>query len=1029
MDYRRGLLFRFGLPCTTIVVVGSFLAFVLLLTGQVHALDLNKRPNELSKTPQHVATVWQTEQGLPQNSVAAIVQDHEGYLWLATAGGLAHFDGVRFTVFGGEDFPSLQSSRFQSLFASRSGELWIGTRNGGLIRLHNGVATTYLERDGLPSRNIRSIREDAEGKLWINTISGVACCADGKLQAYATYRGKAVSEFFLQARDGGMWFRSGMNIVRFGPDGTTATLAGGSMVQEARDGSVWIAFQHQYRLVRYYQKGFSDIPLPTDGVRQWRGADSWQGVAMAGDPRQAVLAMATDTDGELLLLMPTGLVRVVDGRLGPLDTLLLPANIGDLPQVLSLMVDREGNRWVGTVGRGLFRFRRAPLMAYGKLEGLSDSPFRAVFQDREGRMWLAGDAAVFWFDRNQFHLTPGLTEIGAIAQTNDGDLWFGGSGAVYRWHSGVLRRFRIESPAVFKILQDREGTLWVVAPDREQIWRLYRLGKGEFEKVDADVVNMAEDRDGGLWLASVNPPALRILRGGKTVLYDEGRGMPPNGVHSFCQDPSGVLWFSTTTGLYRLRDGRFGAITKKNDLTSEITSILDDGNGSLWLPTEQGIFHLSLKDLNDIADGRTSSIPPVSYGIAEGMKTSECNGGNPGAFKARDGWLWFPTMRGVVAVDPNAINDPPPVVLEEAWANKLRLVGDRRTSVPAGNDTFDFRFTALNLSAPERQRFKYRLEPFDKGWVDAGTRRSAHYTNMPPGEYTFHVIAANSFGIWNGKGASLRFVLRPHFYQMNWFRAFCVFLTLALVWAVYQWRLRQLRHQFALTLEARVGERTRIARDLHDTLLQSFHAVLLRLQTVSQLLRERPVQAQGELDSTIKDVAEAITEGRDAVQGLRESTVQKNDLALAISTLGEELATDATGSRPAFRVAVEGAARNLHPILRDEIYRISAEALRNAFRHAHARKVEVEIRYDNEQFRLRVRDDGKGIDAAVLSRQGVEGHFGLRGMRERAALIRGELTVWSEVDVGTEVELCIPAEAAYAGAAERSWLSELLSRK
>jgi signal transduction histidine kinase len=261
------------------------------------------------------------------------------------------------------------------------------------------------------------------------------------------------------------------------------------------------------------------------------------------------------------------------------------------------------------------------------------------------------------------------------------------------------------------------------------------------------------------------------------------------------------------------------------------------------------------------------------------------------------------------------------------------------------------------------------------------------------------------------------------FYETNWFLVLCAAAFLALLWMTYQWRVLQLHHQFEATLEARLGERTRIARDLHDTLLQSFHAVLLRLQTVSQLQRERPVEAQDELDNTIKEVAAAITEGRDAVQGLRESTVQENDLARAISTLGEELATSSTGNRPEFRVAVEGASRNLHPILRDEIYRIAGEALRNAFRHARARKVEVEIRYDDVQFRLRVRDDGRGIDPAVLSHRGSEGHFGLRGMRERAALIGGKLTVWSEVEAGTEVELRVPARLAYRNARRASWLS------
>ena len=252
---------------------------------------------------------------------------------------------------------------------------------------------------------------------------------------------------------------------------------------------------------------------------------------------------------------------------------------------------------------------------------------------------------------------------------------------------------------------------------------------------------------------------------------------------------------------------------------------------------------------------------------------------------------------------------------------------------------------------------------------------------------------------------------------------------MALLWAAYQWRVRQLHHQFEMTLDARVGERTRIARELHDTLLQSFHGVLLRFQTVSQLLPERPMEAKEKLDSAIEQAAEAITEGRDAVQGLRDSTTQTNDLALAISTLGEELAADSTGHRPAFRVAVEGQSRDLHPILRDEVYKIAAEALRNAFLHANAKQVEVEIRYDNERFRLRVRDDGKGIDAAVLSAQSREGHYGLPGMRERATLIGGKLTIWSEVDAGTEVELRVPADIAYVSARRGSWFSRKFAAK
>jgi signal transduction histidine kinase len=315
------------------------------------------------------------------------------------------------------------------------------------------------------------------------------------------------------------------------------------------------------------------------------------------------------------------------------------------------------------------------------------------------------------------------------------------------------------------------------------------------------------------------------------------------------------------------------------------------------------------------------------------------------------------------------------------------------------------------------------IDELDHDWHEVGTSTSVSYRNLPPGLYHFLVAASDTNGLWSGNTATVAFTISPAFHQTNWFRALCAAHVLALAWAAYQLRLQQLRRRFAMTLEARVGERTRIARELHDTLLQSFHGVLLRLEVLSQVLRERPMEAQQTLDGTIDQAAEAITEGRDAVQGLRESTVQMNDLAQAVNTLGEELAANpANGRSETFRVSVAGEPRDLHPILRDEIYRIAAEALQNAFRHARARQIEVEIRYDPDQFRLRVRDDGKGMDSSVVARKS-EGHYGLPGMRERATLIGGNLTLWSEVGAGTEVELRVPASTAYATIRRGSWFS------
>jgi signal transduction histidine kinase len=393
-----------------------------------------------------------------------------------------------------------------------------------------------------------------------------------------------------------------------------------------------------------------------------------------------------------------------------------------------------------------------------------------------------------------------------------------------------------------------------------------------------------------------------------------------------------------------------------------------------------------------------------------------------------DGRVWFTSGVVVQMVDPVRLSQealPAQTYIEALVADRKEYKATPNLKVPPNPRDLQIDYTSPTFSIPQKVNFRYLLDGYDRDWHEAGTRRQAFYTDLPPGKYSFRVIASNSDGAWNESATKLDFSVTPAYNQTNWFRALCALLFLALLWAAYQWRVRRLHHEFEMTLDARVSERTRIARELHDSLLQSFHGLLLRFQTVFQLLPERAMEAKEKLGSAIEQTADAITEGRDAVQGLRDSTVQGNDLALAISTLGEELATDSINHRPAFRVAVEGESRNLRPLLRDEIYKIGAEALRNTFRHAQARQVEVELRYDDEKFRLRVRDDGKGIDPAVLSRQGSKGHYGLPGMRERATLIGGKLVVWSEVNAGTEVELRVPASKVYATSQRRSWLSRM----
>jgi signal transduction histidine kinase len=307
--------------------------------------------------------------------------------------------------------------------------------------------------------------------------------------------------------------------------------------------------------------------------------------------------------------------------------------------------------------------------------------------------------------------------------------------------------------------------------------------------------------------------------------------------------------------------------------------------------------------------------------------------------------------------------------------------------------------------------------------------RHVQYSNLRPGTYRFRVTASNNSGVWNELGDTLEFSVAPAYYQTGWFRMLCAAGVLGLLGTGYLLRIRQLHRRFELALEVRVSERTRIARELHDTLLQSFHGLLLRFETASHLLPDHAAEAKQRLDAAIAQAANAITEGRDAVQGLRESVLQDRDLPEAISTLGQELAAGpGRHPIPRFDVTVEGTPRRLQPILRDEVYKITAEAIRNAFRHAQATRVDVEIRYTAEQFRLRVQDDGTGFDAASLPNREREGHFGLSGMHERAAILGGDLTVWSQPGTGTAVELRIPGGPAYARRRSDSWFRRLVRR-
>jgi signal transduction histidine kinase len=664
-------------------------------------------------------------------------------------------------------------------------------------------------------------------------------------------------------------------------------------------------------------------------------------------------------------------------------------------------------------GNGLTRWQKGKTTIFRKADGLPDDMVQSMYQDHVGRIWVFTGHGLAWFNNGRFVSVDGVssTEVYSITGDNAGNIWLSGDKGLSHLRGGRLI----------------ENLPWATLGDRQR----------------AKVIVFDQGR-GGLWLGGLwQDGGVNYFKDGKVRLsYTAANGMTKGPVAALRLDRDGAVWAAMQNGgVSRIKDGRITTLTTRNGLPCDrIHWTTEEDDRSLWLYTACGLLHIPHSQIDAWISDPARRVEPTILDAADGASpwvSSSAFG--PTVAEDADGKLWFVTREDIEVVDPPHLalnNIAPPVHVE-------RVVADGKTywqnmpeaslsslHLPARIHDLAIDYTALSLTAPEKVHFKYKLEGQDSDWREVVNDREVQYSNLPPGPYRFRVIACNDSGVWNEQGDSLEFSVAPAYYQTNWFHALCAVLVLALVWAIYQIRVRQLRHDFTLTLEARVGERTSLARELHDTLLQSFHGLMLRFAIVSQLLPERPVEAKEQLDSAMDRAAKAIAEGRDAVQGLRDSTVQTNDLARAINTLGEELATElADRGTSAFCVTVEGEARDLHPILRDEIYRIAGEALRNAFRHAHARHIEVEIRYDNQQFRLRVRDDGKGMDSRVLSGQGPGGHYGLSGMRERAKLIGGKLVVWSEVDSGTEVDLSIAAGTAYATAPKRSWLSKLVARK
>ena len=770
-------------------------------------------------------------------------------------------------------------------------------------------------------------------------------------------------------------------------------------------------------------------------------------------PQFTVLRLLTDREGSLWIgTSDRGIVHAHQGRT---DLFAQPDGLsGDY--ITALFTDREDTIWVATIG-GLDRFREFAASTLSQNQGLSNASILSAVADRDGSVWLStrrglnrwnnGEITIFGQTRPQGERSlskgfAGNKPEGLLNGEYAGSLFRDRRGRIW---ASTLREFgylennrfvalkSVPGGAVYSITEDGDGNLWIA----NRIAGLIELFKGgrvhqtpwiALGRKDPALALAVDPVQGGLWIGFQQGGIAYWVDGQIRSAYSAAGGLGWGRVNDLRFDPDGALWAGTEGGLSRLKNGRIATLKTGNGLPCDAVHwVLEDDDRSFWLYTTCGLVRITRSELDAwtaAADRDNDAKQPIHatlFDSSDGVRSVEDHGGyTPHVAKATDGRIWFLPQDGASVFDPRHLpvnRILPPVHIQQITADRKTYDvppdGHVGLRLPPRVRDLKIDYTALSLAAPEKVLFRYRLEGWDEDWQDVGIHREAIYSNLPPRSYRFRVVACNNSGLWNEDGASFDFSIAPTLYQARWFQLLCAAAALGLIGVLYRMRLRYLARQFNIRLEERVSERTRIARDLHDTLLQSFQGVLLKFHAVTYLLADQSEARQG-LEGAINAARHAIAEGRDAVQGLRSSTLVANDLARAITTFGEGLAADrAGGPCPEFRIHVEGSPRNLPPVLRDEVYRIASEAVRNAFVHARAQRIEVEIHYDRRQLRLRVRDNGEGIDASVLGQGGRAGHHGLPGMHERARLAGGRLTIWSKLDSGTEVELTIPASIAY----------------
>ncbi len=964
--------------------------------------------------PGYKRTSFTVEEGAP-SSVTSIAQTVDGFLWIGTAQGLWRFDGVRF-----ERMPALEKtggSGVRTLLDTRRGELWIGYGFGGLARSRGGRVLPASPGEA-PRRWTDSLSEAPDGAIW------------------------AVSSGSLYRHAGERWIRR-----------TYPELGQPIQALAARDGSVWACLRNNdtHRLIRIDPVTFAPTLVAQLDKVCALSRDSGAGV-LVGDRKQIRRFEAGRPTGRTVALLPEGLPdpAIGVGRNGDTWVASLSRRIfkftlagsvqraaseaavfesapGDAHYATAPFQDREGNWWVGT-DRGIDRFHPVDVVHNSAVDmqlravGPTESRAYQVFADGRKTIFLRVDRRFFRIagDGKAVPLpTASLGPDDIACAARDAGLWVRTAPDGVRLVGGERPRSVRIPPAdrpiaaTSRCFEDRDGRLWLGMPSHGLI-RYDRYDRNPQAMAFDDRPNafpymVAQGRDGVITYIGYGYTAAFDGRRFRTLIGYERN--PFTFIGAILQRPDGLL-IGGESGLGILRDGRIRMVPAgENGVFGDVSGLVQNAAGETWLQSQAGLVRVPSAALSARIEGRSGAFEPRIFDQDDGVIGLSSVRGFTDLVEAVDGRLWFANRTGIYSLDPRRIARntlPPPVLIRAIAVNGRPITPAPSLDLPAGTRSLQIDFTATSLGVPRRVSFRYRLAGVDAGWVDPGARRQAIYTGLGPGSYRFQVIASNDDGVWNPTGAILEIVIPPTFVESRWFILLCVAAALAIGWLVYALRIRRLNQRFDALLRERLNERERIARDLHDTLLQGLQGLMLRFQAIANRLpADNPLR--GAVDDALDRAEAVIVEGRNKVRDLRSET---SDLPLE-RRISEMLETAAQDSAARTTLTVEGTTRPLSRRAAGEASAIAAEALRNAHRHAAAQHVEIIVTYGLAALTLTIRDDGRGIDPDEVAAKRRDGHFGLIGMEERAVRAGGTLRISTRRGRGTEIVLTIPALAAY----------------